>query len=42
VLWEAATLGTGPRKGLRTAVIKSVTEKLEAPFAAFASDNAAQ
>ncbi len=39
VLWEAATLGTGPRKGLRAAVVKSIAEKLETPFAALKADN---
>ena len=42
VLWEAATLGTGPRKGLRAAIIKDVTAKLERPFTAFAADNKEQ
>lgn len=34
VLWEASTLGTGPRKGLRAAVVKSIADKLDTPFAA--------
>lgn len=38
VLWEAATLGAGPRKGLRAAVVKSIADKLETPFAALKAD----
>ncbi len=41
VLWETATLGTGPRNGLRKALVKSVAAKLEAPFSAIAADNKA-
>ena len=42
VLWETATLGTGPRKQLRAAIIKDIAGKLGTPFAAMAAGNAAQ
>ena len=42
VLWETSTIGTGPRKGLRTALIKQIVGKLATPFSALAADNKAQ
>jgi len=42
VLWETATMGTGPRNGLRAALVKTVVGKLETPFTALVADNKAE
>ena len=42
VLWETATLGTGPRTRLRAAIIKDIAGKLDTPFAALAAGGGTQ